>query len=131
MGIELIPWALRQKFHIEERLHAAAILQKDFPDELRDILGCLDGFVLKKSEVLVGGGNKTSMSKWIDSYLNARGWGERSFDTAVVVDGTPKETPTHRIDNFKNWYVFTVDGERAQSYGNSGETRSARMPSGA
>ena len=102
MGIELIPLALRKKFHIEERLHAAAILQKDFPHELRDILGCLDGFVLKNSEVLVGGGNKTSMSKWIDSYLNARGWGERSFDTAVVVDGTPKETPTHKIDNFKN-----------------------------
>ncbi len=41
-------------------------------------------------------------SKAMDAYLNARSWDERSFDTAVVVDGAAVETPTHKIDNLKN-----------------------------
>ena len=102
MGLNLIPAKLRQKFHIEERLHATAILHKDFPDQWHDLLGCLDAFVLKKSHVVAAGGSKSEISKEIDAYLNARGWTERSFDTAVVVDGDSKETPTHKIDNFKD-----------------------------
>jgi hypothetical protein len=102
MGLDLIPARLRSKFQIEERLHATAILQRDFPEEWEDILGCLDAFTLKRSEVQMAGGNKSPISRGIDVYLHARGWGERSFDTSVVVDGVPSETPTHNIDNFKN-----------------------------
>ena len=102
MGLNLIPHRLREKFQIEERLHATAILHKDFPNEWRDILGCLDAFVLKRSDIVAAGGNKSEISKTIDEFLNSRGWAERSFDTAIVVDGEPKETPTHKIDNFKN-----------------------------
>ena len=46
----------------------------------------------KTLEVLAAGGNKSPISKAIDAYLNARGWGERSFDTAVVVDGNARGT---------------------------------------
>ncbi|MEI8372347.1 MAG: BglII/BstYI family type II restriction endonuclease [Planctomycetota bacterium] len=102
MGLELIPDDVRGRYQIEERLHACSILESDFPDEWADILGCLDTFVLKRSDVLTAGGNKSPISKAIDAYLNARGWDERSFDTAVVVDGVAVETPTHKIDNFKN-----------------------------
>ena len=102
MGLELLPAKLRAKFSFQERLHACSILKTDFRSEWQDILDCLDAFVLKRSEIVVGGGNKTQISIGIDTFLNARGWTERSFDTAVVVDGVPKETPTHKIDNFKN-----------------------------
>ncbi len=102
MGLSLIPAELRRKFGIVERLHATAILHEDFPGEWRDIMACLNAFTLKKSEIVVGGGNKSEMSKTIDSYLNKRGWHEQAFDTAIVVDGKPKKTPTHKIDNFKN-----------------------------
>jgi len=49
MGLQLIPSSLRAKYRIEERDHACAILANDFPDELKDILDCLQAFMLKKS----------------------------------------------------------------------------------
>ena len=109
MGISLIASALRKKFHIEERLHACALLKTDFPSEWKDILDCLGAFVLKKSQVVAPGGGKTDISSGIDEFLNARGWAERSFDTAIVVDGVAKETPTHKIDNFKNRVGMEVE----------------------
>ena len=102
MGLGQIPAGLRDKFQIEERQHAIAILHRDFRDEWQDILGCLNAFTLKKSQIVVGGGNKTEMAKGLDGYLQARGWHEQAFDTAIVVDGEARETPTHKIDNFKN-----------------------------
>jgi hypothetical protein len=102
MSLLFIPARLRDKFHIEERVHACAVLKSDFPNEWKDVLDCLDGFTLKRSEVIAKGGNKTEIAKGIDHFLNSRGWEEKQFDTRVVVDGVPKDAPTHKIDNFRN-----------------------------
>ncbi len=102
MTLALIPAKLRRKFQIEERVHACAVLKTDFPGEFKDLLDCLDAFWLKRSEVVAAGGNKTEIAKGIDSFLNARGWTEKHFDTRVVVDEVSKEAPTHKIDNFRN-----------------------------
>ena len=53
MGLESIPQAVRDKYHIDERGHASAILASDYPNEFKDIMDCLGGFVLKKSHVRV------------------------------------------------------------------------------
>ncbi len=103
MGLNLIPVKLRQKFTIEEREHACAILKYDFPNEWHDILDCLDAFWLTKTAVTAKGKNKSPISIEIDSFLQSkRGWSERSFDTKLVVDGNEIPSPTHKIDNFKN-----------------------------
>jgi len=102
VALNLIPAKLRQKFHIEDRVHACAVLKTDFPSEWNDILDCLDAFRLKRSQVVAKGGNKTEIAIGIDTFLNGRGWTEKNFDTKVVVDGVPKDAPTHKIDNFKN-----------------------------
>jgi hypothetical protein len=52
MGLESIPQAVRNKYHIDERGHASAILAGDYPNEFQDVMDCLAGFVLKKSHVL-------------------------------------------------------------------------------
>ena len=46
-----------------------------FPSEWNDILGCLNGFTLKKSEIWRPGETRPAISKAIDAYLNTRGWG--------------------------------------------------------
>jgi len=103
MGIEFIPPKLRKKYEFAERRHACAILKSDFPDEWKDILDCLDAFTLRRSAVLAKGGRKSPIAVEIDAlFQSARGWAERGFDTAVVVDGESRPTPTHKIDNFKN-----------------------------
>jgi len=102
MSLNLIPNALKTKYTFAERGHAPAILSQDFPQEFRDICDCLDAFVLRKSHIVKGGGEKSEVSKGIDAFLNQRGWREKSFNIEIRIDGRPIPIPTHHIDNFKN-----------------------------
>jgi hypothetical protein len=109
MGLNLVPTALRSKYRVEEREHACAILNNDFPNEFRDICDCLNQFVLKKSDILVPGGRKSPIAKTIDNSLHKLGWGETSFKIHIRVDGTNIPVPTHKIDNFKNRVGLEVE----------------------
>jgi hypothetical protein len=109
MALETIPRRIREKYHIEERGHASAILATDFPNEFRDIMDCLRRFILRKSEILTPGGGKSPISVAIDGFLRARGWQEKSFDIKITVDGKPVPIPTHSIDDFKNEVGLEVE----------------------
>ena len=109
MGLDLIPHALRSKFHFDEREHACAILATDFPNEFQDMLDCLDWFTLRRSHILTPGGGRSPISKVIDDFLRERGWRPKSFDIKILVDGAAIPTPTHKIDNFKNRVGLEVE----------------------
>lgn len=100
---------VRKKYHVEERGHACSILASDFPSEFRDIIQCLEAFVLRKSHVLTPGGGRSPISAALDDFLHKRGWQERSFDIKIVVDDEPIPMPTHKIDNFKNEVGLEVE----------------------
>jgi hypothetical protein len=102
MGIELIPRALRARFRFDERGHATAILRSDFRQEFDEILGALQAFKLRRSDILTPGGGRSPIPIFIDGFLSRKGWGEKSFDVKITVDGHPVPIPTHKIDNFKN-----------------------------
>lgn len=109
MGLELLPRFLLEHYEVHEWKHASAILAQDFPQEWRDIVDVLSGFRLRRSWIAVGGKNKSDISKQIDSQLYARGWEERQFDTAIVVDGETTPSPTHKIDCFKNRVALEIE----------------------
>jgi hypothetical protein len=102
MSLELIPEAIRKRYRFDERGHAVAILASDFPSEFKDILGALEAFTLKRSDILTPGGGRSPIPIAIDGFLGQRGWAEKSFDIKITVDGDPVPIPTHKIDNFKN-----------------------------
>ena len=102
MSIQSVPADLLARYRFKEWNHACGILASDFPAEWDDLLGCLRAFTLRKSAITVGGGGRSRIPVELDGYLNARGWRERQFDIAIRVDGSEIETPTHKIDNFKN-----------------------------
>jgi hypothetical protein len=102
MGLESIPQAVRDRFHIEERGHASAILASDYPNEFTDLMECLGAFSLRRSHIMNPGGGRSQIPSTIDGFLRERGWREKSFDIAITVDGSPVPIPTHKIDNFKN-----------------------------
>jgi hypothetical protein len=54
------------------------------------------------SYITTPGGRKSPVSNWIDSEFYRRGWVEKKFVTAFVVDGSSIDSPTHSIDCFKN-----------------------------
>lgn len=109
MGIDLLPDFLRQNYEVHEWKHACAILRYDFPKEWQEVVATLTEFRLRRSWIMVGGGNKSKISEAIDSELYRLGWTEKQFATEIVIDGYHTETPTHQIDCFKNRIALEIE----------------------
>lgn len=109
MARRRIPQFVASHYEVHEWKHASAILSCDFPDEWRDILDLLLQFRLCKSWITVGGGRKSKVAEAIDSFLYSRGWCEKEFATAVRVDEAVIESPTHKVDCFKNRVAVEVE----------------------
>jgi hypothetical protein len=109
MGIELLPNDIKEKYEIHEWKHACAILKQDFPNEWKDLIDVLQSFELKKSDIVAPGGRKSNISNKIDSFLYRRGWQEKQFETAINVDGESYESPTHKIDCYKNNIAIEIE----------------------
>nr|WP_256435093.1 BglII/BstYI family type II restriction endonuclease [Deinococcus sp. JMULE3] len=100
---------MHHKYEIHEWRHATAILAHEFPDEWQDILDMLADFRLCKSFIASGGGNKSSVSGSLDGFLTERGWEEKQFQTAILVDGAQKDSPTHKVDCFRNRVALEIE----------------------
>lgn len=107
--LNLIPVDIRKKYEVHEWRNAAAVLKNACPNEWDDVLAVLRGFKLLRSSILAPGGRKSTVSGALDTALYAKGWEERSFDTQIVVDGTPTDSPTHKVDCFKNRVALEVE----------------------
>jgi Restriction endonuclease BglII len=96
------PPFIRKNYEIHEWRHASAVLRTDFRKEWDDIIAVLTSFRLCKSHIAVGGGGKSKVSGAIDGAFTAAGWKERKFQTQIRVDDTVIDSPTHKVDCFKN-----------------------------
>jgi hypothetical protein len=95
MTIGIFPESIHRGYELHEWRHASAILGSDFPEELSDMVDVLERFRLCKNFITTPGGQKSQVSAWIDSELYRKGWREKKFDTAFIVDENPVESPTH------------------------------------
>ena len=109
MGLSLLPEYIKANFECHEWKHACAILKYDFPNEWDDIVAVLKQFKMRKSWLSVGGGRKSKVSEFIDSFLLRRGWQEKMFDTSVTVDDLRMDSPTHKIDCYKNKVALEIE----------------------
>ena len=109
MTFDIFPRHIRTHFEMYQWRHACAILSKDFPAELADLIDVLKRFRLQKSWISTGGGNKSPVSKWIDGELSRRGWAPKGFDTSILVDGATIDSPTHEVDCFKNRIALEIE----------------------
>lgn len=96
-------------YRVHEWRNAIAVLSTAHPNEWSDLLACLDAFWFRRSELLVGGGQKSVIAGRLDSFLSARGWREKKFNTRIVVDETEYDTPTHKIDCFKGRVALEIE----------------------
>jgi len=109
MPFDMFPEKIRANYELHQWRHACAILARDFPAELADIIDTLSRFQLKKSWITVGGKNKSEISSWIDGDLTSKGWTKKCFDTRIVVDETSLDSPTHEVDCFKNRIALEIE----------------------
>lgn len=89
--------------------NARTILEHGHPAEWNDVLEVLGSFKLLHSHLAKRGGRKSPISDAIDSSLYARGWCERKFETAILVDGNRSDSPTHKVDCFKGKIALEVE----------------------
>ncbi len=109
MTIELLPDFLREHYEVHEWKHACAILHEDFRQEWDDIVAVLSEFRLRRSWLVRLGGSKSPISGWIDNALYERGWEEREFATKVMVDEAAYDTPTHKVDCYRNGVALEIE----------------------
>jgi hypothetical protein len=109
MSIDSLSEFIHSHYEIHEWKHACAILQQDFPSEWNDLCDALTNFRLKKSWIAVGGGRKSKVAESLDGALIQRGWAEKAFDTKVVVDQESIDSPTHKVDCFKNRIALEIE----------------------
>jgi hypothetical protein len=107
--IHLVPGDLRERYHVKEWRNATGVLATACPAEWEDVQAVLRGFRLLKSEVLVGGGNRSLVSQRIDEALYARGWEEKDFATSITVDRNTVDSPTHAVDCFRNGVAVEME----------------------
>lgn len=104
-----LPEFVKANYEYHEWKHASAILSQDFPDEWQDILELLTRFRLRKSWIVSGGGNKSKVAAHIDEFLGQRGWVEKQFNTSISVDSAKYDSPTHKIDCYKNRIALEIE----------------------
>lgn len=116
MGTELLPEFIRRNYEVHEWKHACAILQTDFPREWEDIVAVLSEFRLRKTWLTQPGGRKSKIPQFIDGRFYERGWEERDFATQVVVDDVVTETPTHKIDCYRNRVALEIEWNNKDTF---------------
>lgn len=107
--MHLVPEDIQRLYHVKEWRNAAGVSATACPAEWAEILTVLRGFRLLRSEVVVGGGNRSLVSRRIDGAFYALGWQEKDFATAVIVDDAKMESPTHAVDCFKGGVALEVE----------------------
>lgn len=110
MSLDQIPQTIMDKFEVHEWKHAIAILESDFPNEWNELVAMLNELVIPLEWVTEPGGNKSKIADWVDDFLCVqRGWEEKKFETRVKVDDTEFESPTHKVDCFKNGIAIELE----------------------
>ena len=104
-----LPAFIGTNYEVHEWRHAGAILRHDFPDEWQDVVDVLQAFRLKKTWIVNPGGRKSKVSAFIDEFLYRRNWVEKQFATKVVVDDESRNTPTHKVDCFRNRVALEIE----------------------
>jgi Restriction endonuclease BglII len=108
-AVEDLSEVVQSNFEIFDWRNAIAILGSVHSVGFGEVLHVLSTFQLRHSALVEGGGNKSSMSKFIDDALGSTGWIKKRFDTEIMVDGVKRPSPTHEIDCFKDRIALEME----------------------
>ncbi len=106
-----LPAEILKNYDVYEWRHATAILRTDFSKEYDDIIQVLQNFRLLRSEIQNPGGQKSKVATSLDRafYSKEPPWIEKDFSTKIVVDGIATDSPTHRVDCYRNHVAVEIE----------------------
>lgn len=105
----LVPPDIAACYEVHEWRNAVGILTTACSAEWLEIQTALRSFKLFQSEIVVAGGNRSSIVERLERPLKSAGWIEKKFETSIVVDGHSTESPTHSVDCFKERVALEVE----------------------
>lgn len=105
----IVPAEISARYEVHEWRNGLAILSAAHPQEWKDILAVLRDFKLLRSSILKPGGRKSSIAEKLDGHFTQLGWQEKGFKTKIVVDEAEYDTPTHKVDCYKNRVALEVE----------------------
>ncbi len=108
-SVDDLPTVIKQNFEVFDWRNAIALLASVHANEFGEVQQVLSDFRLRHSQIAEGGGNKSSMSKFIDDSFSELGWKKKRFDTDIIVDGVKRPSPTHEIDCFKGKIALEME----------------------
>jgi hypothetical protein len=74
-------------FEIQFQSHAAAILEKDFPDAVGDLERALRGLVIPINEMIGSGGGETKGTQRMRRAFSDAGWRKFIFEIRKIING--------------------------------------------
>ncbi|MCA8895856.1 MAG: hypothetical protein KDA48_11420 [Amphiplicatus sp.] len=107
--LHLVPTDLRDLYEVHEWRNATGVLETAYPIEWQEIQSVLRSFKLPKSQILAPGGNRSDLAKAFDQPFAERGWIEKQFKTGIKLDDATIESPTHKIDCYKNNVALEIE----------------------
>jgi hypothetical protein len=108
-SLHLVPEDIQRLYEVREWHNACAVLREAHRPEWDDLIEVLRDFRLRRSEILTPGGRKSEIAGGLDNPFYERGWEEKKFETSILVDGVKHDSPTHKVDCFKNGVGIEVE----------------------
>jgi hypothetical protein len=96
-------------YEVHEWRNAAGVFFTAHPEEWNEVMEALRNFRFTTSDVLAPGKNKSELAKSFDATLTRLGWRETQFRTAIKVDADERESPTHKVDCYKERVALEVE----------------------
>jgi hypothetical protein len=90
-------------FEIELHSHAAAILERDFPDALTEIEGVLEKVDVPITEIIGSGGGEAKGTQRLRQALSAKGWQKVCFEIKKTINGIERESVSHEVDHVRTF----------------------------
>lgn len=123
---DVIPGKVRARYELRETRNAAAILAATNPDSFNEVLGVLGGFTLTADDIVVPGGQESTVAKRLNKSFRDLGWREGRADMVVALRlrvmpyrAAGEKTPTvveteaanegYKVDNVKGRFVLDVE----------------------
>jgi hypothetical protein len=90
-------------FEIQFESHAAAILEKDFPNALNELEQALSNLAIPITEIIGSGGGETKGTQRMRHAFNDVGWHKFIFEIRKIINGIEREATSHEVDHVKEF----------------------------
>lgn len=123
---DVFPDDVLDRFAFQEVRNASAVLRAAHPDNLASIIEVLRGWALTDSDIVLAGGNKSTIAADLDQAFRIDGWREARVDTQLTlrlvlqpyheagedrpyVEETSSDSQGYKVDNMRGGVALDVE----------------------